>query len=470
MRRWSPPASSCSATGSGSPEVSVLLPVRDAGEALSACLTSLAAQSLADHEVIAVDDGSSDESGERLSRTRPSTPGCACCARRPAASPPPSTWRFARRARRSSRAWTRTTWRTPTGCGSSPSGSPATPTSTCWAAASRPARLRAGQGRGHAGLRRVGERPRRPRRHGARPLRRIADRAPLRGDANPGAARARGLSRLRRARGLRAVAACVRRRSALRQAPRGPARVARLPGRLTRTDSRYAASAFVRLKVAALARGALAARPAVVWGAGPIGKAFARALIAAGQRVAAFVEVDARKIGQRIHGSPVLALGEAALIRGALHLGAVGQKGARERIRAEAAQLGLVDGPGLLRRRVSEHTGPARPARARAAARYNRRDDAGTNEPGARLRHPRWRWCSPWRPWRRPRRKPLLRLGLRPASRRWPASSSSRTAASPAPPSSTACCATRTGAFAGGRRSPRAGSAAPRLCRRCQTS
>ncbi len=46
--------------------MSVLLPVRDAGSALSACLDSLAAQSLADHELIAVDDGSCDGSGERL--------------------------------------------------------------------------------------------------------------------------------------------------------------------------------------------------------------------------------------------------------------------------------------------------------------------------------------------------------------------------------------------------------------------
>jgi len=49
-----------------SPGVSVLLPVRDAGGALSDCLDSLGAQTLARHEVIAVDDGSRDDSGERL--------------------------------------------------------------------------------------------------------------------------------------------------------------------------------------------------------------------------------------------------------------------------------------------------------------------------------------------------------------------------------------------------------------------
>jgi glycosyltransferase involved in cell wall biosynthesis len=48
------------------PSISVLLPVRDACETLQACLASLRAQTLADHEVVAVDDGSSDGSGALL--------------------------------------------------------------------------------------------------------------------------------------------------------------------------------------------------------------------------------------------------------------------------------------------------------------------------------------------------------------------------------------------------------------------
>lgn len=42
------------------PRVSVLLPLRDAGATLGACLESLAAQTLADFEVVAVDHGSQD--------------------------------------------------------------------------------------------------------------------------------------------------------------------------------------------------------------------------------------------------------------------------------------------------------------------------------------------------------------------------------------------------------------------------
>jgi glycosyltransferase involved in cell wall biosynthesis len=117
-------------------------------------------------------------------------------------------------------------------------------------------------------------------------------------------------------------------------------------GRLTRSDSRYAPERFRAVKVEALGRGLLAGgRPVVLWGAGPLGKAFARALLAAGHRVAGFVEVDPNKIGQRLHGSPVVGVEDlTGRFAGALHLGAVGQPGARERLREEAARRGLVDG------------------------------------------------------------------------------------------------------------------------------
>jgi hypothetical protein len=121
------------------------------------------------------------------------------------------------------------------------------------------------------------------------------------------------------------------------------------PGRLTRTDPRYAPARFLALKLEALGRGPLAgSRPAVVWGAGPVGKAWSHALRAAGHELRAFVEVDPRKVGGRLHGVPVVAVSEAGALRGPLHLAAVGQKGARERIRAEAARLGLLDGEDLI--------------------------------------------------------------------------------------------------------------------------
>ena len=50
------------------PAISVLMPVRDAGRYLDSSLASLWRQSFADFEVVAVDDGSTDGSGERLER------------------------------------------------------------------------------------------------------------------------------------------------------------------------------------------------------------------------------------------------------------------------------------------------------------------------------------------------------------------------------------------------------------------
>jgi hypothetical protein len=116
------------------------------------------------------------------------------------------------------------------------------------------------------------------------------------------------------------------------------------PGRLTRTDPRYAPGRFLALKLDTLGRGPLASgRAAVVWGAGPVGKSWARALRTAGHPVAAFVEVDPDKIGERIYGIPVVDVPGAAGFKGPLHLAAVGQPGTRERIRAEARRLGLVE-------------------------------------------------------------------------------------------------------------------------------
>ncbi len=121
------------------------------------------------------------------------------------------------------------------------------------------------------------------------------------------------------------------------------------PGRLTRADPRYAPARFQELKLAALGRSALRdGRPVVVWGAGPVGKGWARALRARGHEVSAFVEVDRRKIGQRIHGVRVVDVTAAAGFGGHLHLAAVGRPGARARIRAAARQLGLREGDDLV--------------------------------------------------------------------------------------------------------------------------
>jgi glycosyltransferase involved in cell wall biosynthesis len=117
------------------------------------------------------------------------------------------------------------------------------------------------------------------------------------------------------------------------------------PRRLTRTDPAYTLAAFRRCKVHFLRRTLLAdGRAAVVWGAGPTGKAFARELLAQGTPLAAFVEVDPRKIGKQIHGAPAVPVERAADFPGALALGAVSGAEGRARVRELAAGLGLEEG------------------------------------------------------------------------------------------------------------------------------
>ncbi|MFW5947343.1 MAG: glycosyltransferase [Gemmatimonadota bacterium] len=128
------------------------------------------------------------------------------------------------------------------------------------------------------------------------------------------------------------------------------------PDRASRTDDRYADVEFRRLKIYFLQRTLLAGdRHAVVWGAGPVGKTFARQLADAGTPIAAFVDVDPNKIGQEIHGARVIAPDDVTTFLDAydppgapdaprpLVLAAVGQDGAREEIRAACRRRGLVE-------------------------------------------------------------------------------------------------------------------------------
>lgn len=105
------------------------------------------------------------------------------------------------------------------------------------------------------------------------------------------------------------------------------------PARLSRTHPHYSAEAFLACKVHYLTRTVLAdASGVVIWGAGPVGKALSRALRGAGIRLDAFVDLDPRKIGQQIHGAPVLDQASGLELSASYHLAAVGQAGARERI------------------------------------------------------------------------------------------------------------------------------------------
>jgi glycosyltransferase involved in cell wall biosynthesis len=121
------------------------------------------------------------------------------------------------------------------------------------------------------------------------------------------------------------------------------------PGRLSRRDARYSSRSFFALKLAALEAGPLARRrPLVIWGAGPTGKTWGRALSGRGFHVAAFVDVAPRRLGARILGAPVVTAEAASGFPGCLHLSAVGLPEARRRIRVAAVSLGLTPGADLV--------------------------------------------------------------------------------------------------------------------------
>ena len=112
--------------------------------------------------------------------------------------------------------------------------------------------------------------------------------------------------------------------------------------RLSRTHPAYLEEAFRRCKVHYLLRSHLeGGRGVVIWGAGPVGKAFARELQAQGGKLRAFVDRAPNKLGQEIHGVQVVAPEDAGRFQEDFHLAAVAQPDGREEIREDLRGLGL---------------------------------------------------------------------------------------------------------------------------------
>jgi glycosyltransferase involved in cell wall biosynthesis len=116
------------------------------------------------------------------------------------------------------------------------------------------------------------------------------------------------------------------------------------PDRASRVDPRYSEDAFRRVKVHYLKQSLLRDRSVVVWGAGPVGKAFALELQAQDIPVVAFIEVDTRKVGNTVHDVAVVTPEQLGDYPGAFIVGAVGLPPARAEIRAFLTGLGLVEG------------------------------------------------------------------------------------------------------------------------------
>ncbi|MDI6696411.1 MAG: glycosyltransferase [Anaerolineales bacterium] len=121
------------------------------------------------------------------------------------------------------------------------------------------------------------------------------------------------------------------------------------PQRLTRVDSRYSLENFLRAKAYYLTRGPLAGRDSViVWGAGMVGRRLGKHLLRQGAPLTAYIDIDPRKIGRTRRGLPILspeALPELwRRSSSPVVLAAVGARGARQLIRQRLTAIGLREG------------------------------------------------------------------------------------------------------------------------------
>lgn len=119
--------------------------------------------------------------------------------------------------------------------------------------------------------------------------------------------------------------------------------------RLSRVAGRYSVENFLRAKAFYLLAGPLQDRDAVIlWGAGKTGRRMCKHLQRGGARLVGFVDVDVRKIGGTLRGLPVIGPDDLSLewSRHArpILLSAVSSREVRERIREWLRRAGLAEG------------------------------------------------------------------------------------------------------------------------------
>ncbi len=112
----------------------------------------------------------------------------------------------------------------------------------------------------------------------------------------------------------------------------------------TFTSDRYTPEALRAARAAFLAPALLArGRPVAIWGAGATGKRLARALEPHGVKASLFIDIDPRKLGRTARGAPIR---DVSALVAAEHtvVVAVGARGARELVRQELRGRGFVEG------------------------------------------------------------------------------------------------------------------------------
>jgi hypothetical protein len=78
----------------------------------------------------------------------------------------------------------------------------------------------------------------------------------------------------------------------------------------------------------------------ILWGAGRITRRRARSLLEHGVRIEAFIDIDLRKIGRRLHGAPVLGPEALPPAGAAFLVSYVRSAGAREAVEAHLRAAG----------------------------------------------------------------------------------------------------------------------------------
>jgi glycosyltransferase involved in cell wall biosynthesis len=117
--------------------------------------------------------------------------------------------------------------------------------------------------------------------------------------------------------------------------------------RLTRVDGRYSVENFLRCKAKYLVSGPLrGVESVVVWGAGQTGRRLSKHLIRGGAPLEAFVDIDPDKVGRTLRGRPIIGVDDlpAMLGSGTIVLASVASRGARGLIREQLDRLGLREG------------------------------------------------------------------------------------------------------------------------------
>jgi len=116
-------------------------------------------------------------------------------------------------------------------------------------------------------------------------------------------------------------------------------------GRTSRTHPDYELPALIRCRAHYLRRTHLQELPALIFGAGPVGKATAKALLAEGVTLTGWVDLDPKKIGQRVYGATVFSQQVGEGMRGAVFgVAALGQPGARNLVRTALRDAGWIEG------------------------------------------------------------------------------------------------------------------------------